>query len=758
MLLIKLGRPIEPRPYRHSVDIWSLGAVLYQLLAAKPAWSGTSANNGAEFLVTVMTTSVDYESLVLIGNSPEAVAFISRMLVLDPRGRAREAELRNHPWLVPKPNPLNPHATTDASEELDASQLSLVDTSEEQGEPLEYDEDLEDAVADPRDSKRSRPMNWVGEDDDDLPDLYGNRIHQQLPRPYFEYETNQPLPPMGGPPPPRLFGEIGSSALQSSGVLGQNANAALEVPTEGSSDDEYHRGSFPDCLVGVSENTSAGYPNLPRTAVNTVRQLTAVQQLKKGLTEQNTQLPQTLPNPTSYSGDPSLLGAEELVGQLNMASMGSQAASQITPMGREPSPVFNTSKRPGQAVESTQVESASKRSKQGLSSIAHPTQRVDPRTDDRSSASEGSGKTAIEDTKLRKEDSTARAHTLPVAQESNSDPRALVLNDLASNVSTEARADDTVAGANPTNPSQGSQQSHDRGENVKSPPKPASIREQAVHSSTTTHKAPTTSNPPSIRFPLTPSINLPPPPTPSPDGFIKPSICKFGTLFPTRGSIKTVPKIKITTMGTTFGRATDNKYIHPNTNEHRVPKGAFDLQLWYPGMEKDLEAGIDWTLNPKLSCYISTRTSRYIKVNGVRLMKGKDCWLYGKLRSGDVISVFELAEGQHAVTKADTEFLRFTCEFNIGGSRAHRKGEGERFVVLKEKVKFLGGGKSREGSQVGDEDKGVGGSAAATMGVGAMVAAKGVNNTTTVTAAGRSATATAPTTVMGERSSRTGTA
>jgi len=692
-----------------------------------------------------MTTLVDYERLVMIGNSHEAVAFISRMLVLDPRGRAREAELKAHPWLVSKPNPVDPNATIDAREELDASQLSLVDTGHEQDEDLEYDEDLEDAVADPRDPKRSRPTNWVGEEDEDLPDLYGNRVQghtQHLPRSYFDYDTTQPLPPMGVPPPARLFGEIGSSALQSSGVLGQNANAALEVAMEGSSDDEYAKGSSQNRLAGVSENTSAGYPNLPRTTAKTVRHP------EEGHTQHSSQHPQTSSVPTGYNGDPSLLGAEELVGQLNMASMDSKAASPTTQIGHEISPTLNTSKRPSQSVDCTQVESATKRSKTGRSSASQPTDRrlINPRSDDQSCASECSGKTAIGSATAPNENAPAGATSQEASQDSNGAPRGSANEDHlpASKASTKARADDTVAGANSTNPSQDTvssehqdgQQSHDRGKSATSQPKSASNSQPSPHPSTTTSattsitvpKASSTTHP-SIRLPLTPSINLPPPPTPSPDGFIKPSICKLGTLFPTRGSIKTVPKIKITTMGTTFGRATDNKYVHPNTNELRVPKGAFDLQLWYPGMEKDLETGIDWTLNPNLSCYISTRTSRYIKVNGVRLMRGKDCWLYGKLRSGDIISVFELAEGQQAVCKADTEFLRFMCEFNIGGSRTQRKGEGERFVVLKEKVKFLGG-RSREGGVVSDGHGrgGAGsptGSAAATMGVGAASAGGG---------------------------------
>jgi len=776
MLLIKLDRPVEPRPYRHSVDIWSLGAVLYQLLAAKPAWSGTCANNGAQFLVTVMTIPVNYERLIMVGNSQEAAAFISRMLVLDPRGRAREAELKAHPWLSSKPNILDPKVTMDELVELNASQLSLADNAVGRDDDLEYDDEVEDTTADPRDLKRSRTAGWFGEEDEDLPDLYGNRGQgptEHLPRSYFECDANQPLPDLSGPPPPRLFGEIGNSALQSSGVLGQNANAALEVTMEGSSDDEYAEGSFQSQFIGVSEHPSAGYPILPHTAVNTT------QRSEEGMTQHNTQYSQTLSRPTNNSGDPSLLGTEALVGQLNMASqrsgasVASKVASPKTPMTHEFSPAFTTPKRPSQVVETAQEDSAMKRAKTDRPSSSPRTERrsVDPPADTRSSASKFSGKTAINDAVARKEDSVTGVNPSSASQDSNGPPRGLSdkKHSAAAKASINARADDTTTGANSMNVSQDSnsddhqdgQQSRDPGQSAASAPNTTPNSQEPPHPSTTTSMAApnpsSTHRLPSTRSSLTPSIDLLPPPVPSPDGFIKPSTCKFGTLFPTRGSIKTVPKIKITTMGTTFGRASDNKFIHPNPFEARVPKGAFDLQLWYPGMEKDLETGVDWTLNPALSCFISTRTSKYIKVNGVRLMKGTNCWLYGKLRSGDIISVFEPPEGQAASSKTDNEFLTFSCEFYVGGSRAHRKGEGDRFVVLQEKKKWGKLGQSREGSVPEDTS---GSAAAATSMAGAHSSRTGGDTTAGMSAtatSGTAAAAAAAATITGQPPSTTRT-
>lgn len=87
-------------------------------------------------------------------------------------------------------------------------------------------------------------------------------------------------------------------------------------------------------------------------------------------------------------------------------------------------------------------------------------------------------------------------------------------------------------------------------------------------------------------------------------------------------------------------------------------------------------------------------------------MKGEGCWLYGKLKTGDVISVFELPEGQIAKKSKDKEFLKFRCEFFVGASKEVRK-EGENFKVQTELEKFNRyrdvSSKSREGSMMASE-------------------------------------------------------
>ncbi|KAK4690123.1 hypothetical protein P7C71_g6601, partial [Lecanoromycetidae sp. Uapishka_2] len=177
----------------------------------------------------------------------------------------------------------------------------------------------------------------------------------------------------------------------------------------------------------------------------------------------------------------------------------------------------------------------------------------------------------------------------------------------------------------------------------------------------------------------------------------------FGNLVIVKGSVPSVHKIKIAFRTITFGRALESTYIHQNSLDNRIPKNAIDVMMWYPNIEKDIAAGKDWATNKNLRALISTRTNRYIKVNGIRLMRGVNCWLYGELKSGDVISVFELSEGRKAEVPEDNEFLKFRCEFYVGASRDARK-EGNPFKVLKEEEKYnqMVARKSRESSEAVD--------------------------------------------------------
>ena len=624
--------------------------MIYQLLAGRPPYRATPGDNGDIFLVQIMEIPVDFDRLSYGGISEEAISFLRRMLVIDPRLRSRDTDLINDPWLIPKAYPVvQNNAVGDEAGDLGASQLSLA------------------------------------EDDKDFDEM----DHASRAKRYRTgYETNPESPPewrfSQGPPPPtspsvlwpglkaqqegtaqnvpkeRLFGEIGTSALRSSGVLGENANVALGVEMKEDGAEGYGGSSFYEQVPPDLASAGTTHINTPLLHSNS------------GATQTDIPYPQL---PTEYqhqSAGPSLQGAEALIRQLNMASPEPGNSAR-----------FNNSK-----PNSPQITSSRECS---LASIA--TKRATP--EDESSAEDDNRKR----TKLS--NSQALGHMQHRTANSEVHHRSTAAVSLIEVPVNEATAqEEETTSDEPKQTSQNSdtedhldgQRNSDRGKSTSMPPTAVNSQDSVPEASSISEEAskkvlvapPTFLPPPSIY----PSIDLAPPSGVTDDGFTKPSM-RFGNLVLTKESIKSVRQIQITSLGTTFGRHPSNSYVHPDKSDDHVPKNAFDIRLWYPGMRKDFAAGRDnWATNPNLVALISTRTSRYIKVNGVRLMQGKDCWLYGKLRTGDIISVFERPEGTIVKTDRDRECLRYRCEFFIGASKTFRK-DGENFVVEQEREAFM---------------------------------------------------------------------
>lgn len=595
-------------------------------------------------LHTVMSTPINWEFPRQVGVSDPGVDFLQKMLVIEPALRAPIPALLQHSWVRV------PH---NKDQELDASQLSIADNDDD-GDGL----DLYDDAEDPRGPKRLRQQSV----EDSNHGLWGEIYGQPFPN-----TTGSPLSMTHPPPPNRLFGEIGSSALRSSGVLGQNAHAALGVNTAGSYDVSSNASMYnffytSSASANPNITTSAPYPNAdaagePYAAAD----FAPAHQHPQGTTQ--VQYPHLPSNTTRHSGAPSLFGAEALVGQLNMASPESGASAPSvdsklsTPKSRGMSPTTPGSKRPNEdALSSKEDESTSKRSKvrRTQSSTQNHRPSGQPSAQHPGNKFQGTESHHQEGQQLH-EQTKSNASLLPTAYNSQDSAQDSNEGDKTSNKGS-------------------------------SRPQSASCNKAA--DKTAQAQAPSkTTIPPALPAtqPVGTSVGLK---TSIDDAtaFAKPPI-RFGNLIPTRGSIPTVPKIKIASRTTTYGRAKNSTFVHANGLEDRIPKNAIDIQMWYPGIEKDIAAGKDWATNPNLTAIISTRTSRYIKVNNIRLMTGKDCWLYGRLKTGDIVSVFELVEGSIAKDEREKEFLRFRCEFFVGASKEVRK-DGDKFAVETEKEKY----------------------------------------------------------------------
>lgn len=167
----------------------------------------------------------------------------------------------------------------------------------------------------------------------------------------------------------------------------------------------------------------------------------------------------------------------------------------------------------------------------------------------------------------------------------------------------------------------------------------------------------------------------------------------FAAPYPRLGVLTSVPgsvcnaTIKLDQRFTFYGRDPDSHVRYEDKMDTRVPKNALDIIWWCPGIEAMLASGQDWREIEGLVAIIHTRTSFFIRVNGVKLTMGKDYWHFGRLHTGDVITIFGPEEGKAAEGK-EGEFLKFQCEFFTGPSAKPRK---EPFVAEKELKKAMSG-------------------------------------------------------------------
>mmetsp|Transcript_181386 Transcript_181386/g.575752 ORF Transcript_181386/g.575752 Transcript_181386/m.575752 type:complete len:136 (+) Transcript_181386:268-675(+) len=78
---------LKERPYRPRVDVWSLGVVLYTMVAGKAPFEAKEA------------VVLEGAYTPLRGVAPELTDLLSKMLVVDPSKRLDVSGVAAHPWL-----------------------------------------------------------------------------------------------------------------------------------------------------------------------------------------------------------------------------------------------------------------------------------------------------------------------------------------------------------------------------------------------------------------------------------------------------------------------------------------------------------------------------------------------------------------------------------------------------------------------------------------------------------------------------------
>ncbi|KAM4055073.1 kinase [Hirsutella rhossiliensis] len=172
---------------RSRVDIWSLGGVLFFTLTGSPPYPVKSGISHSELLHKIMTTMLNISPLERYQVAEQGIDFLHRLLQRRPENRATIPELESHAWLG------GPGSVIEASQSYDV----ITDDEDVEIEPSQF-----------------HPAAY---DDDRISDSEGDESEKEN-----DFVTQRP-------PPPRLFGEVGVSAVGSSGALPADL---LRIPAE----------------------------------------------------------------------------------------------------------------------------------------------------------------------------------------------------------------------------------------------------------------------------------------------------------------------------------------------------------------------------------------------------------------------------------------------------------------------------------------------------------------------------------------------
>lgn len=619
-------------------------------------------------LANIMTTPLDVSPLEECRVSCNGIDLITKMLNPDPLLRPDEQECMSHAWL----------ADCESFYDIDLDDNNLgIGANEGEDGTGGYGTLFNPGSEDSQDHVRDNLSEVVEADEIDQAAVRRSKrarvdipfaLRDQVKLPSSSPEVSYPsLPPVSSrqskvsqaaipPQNPRLFGEIGASALQSSGVFGFDNRATLPFTTQGSSHQRTSTSSSDTHHLRISTDTDQNYTT------------------HDDLGQYRLQYPQTLPHPHPHAEPASsLMGAEALVGRLNMGSPESAKSAPSAPN----TPLTPTTPRTREVTPAS-AAAGSKRSSQDIS---NGDDQIEPKRRRGSVEFRGKGsKTSYLDpppsiyflptdrkthclqyaSQVTGRDYVAEAKAALAAMQAERDGREPVepIALLPGNV----RPWTTIPGwekepyvvrefGGELDPSRTDGLSIDCRAYLKA-------KESAKESAKAGRSTLTT----------------------KPAEFVKPPP-RLGKLTSVPGSFADVT-LKLEKRITSWGRAPENTIVYPQNFELRIPKQAIDIMWWGPSMPSFIERGGDWMEVENSWAIILSRATTFILVNGVRLRyltPNGDAALFGKLYTGDIITIFQ----------DDNSHLRFKCEFFHGRSAGPRPKDEQPFLIEKETERYM---------------------------------------------------------------------
>ncbi|KAJ9627281.1 Protein kinase protein rad53 [Taxawa tesnikishii (nom. ined.)] len=291
-----------------------------------PPFEGVADATGRGMFDKIMMTQLDPTPLLEQGVSREAISLLASMLNTDPSERPLPSHCLQHPWfgngkirttvepLESGLSAINEEEEAEAGAEPDMSQLSLHENANvATGRSDEVSLDSDDLnFLDPRQSKRFKAQEakrpWIPPRiREGSPTQTGAELDMEEQDDFDLASSQQPQRAR-----PRLFGEIGQSALASSGVLGKHTNHALSsvVDTSTGISQAYYSSDFQQSEERNEEPfaTAVAHQSNNQTSVEENYEQARPDSFTIAL------------NSDHPVGSPSLEGAESLVRGLNMES------------------------------------------------------------------------------------------------------------------------------------------------------------------------------------------------------------------------------------------------------------------------------------------------------------------------------------------------------------------------------------------------------------------------------------------------------
>jgi serine/threonine protein kinase len=626
----RLGEPNRrASPYDQSVDMWSFGAVLFHIMCGKAPIMGRGDDKGAQMLDNIMTKDVNFDPLRIAGISEEAIDFIGQLLNRNPLLRPTERDCLQHPWIRDLPDnvdyidedevPVTLQSGLEAVEEVEED--SLDDEEEGTYRAIFGLAPVQNNAALPTDTGRldSRFGAKRRRLSTAGPGLLNYVNEADIIYPQLpETEPDADLPRRENPNPtpgPRPDRLFGEITPS---VLRSSGVLGPAAPSQA---------DVPGLRDGVEQISVNDFVTLNSTAPPLRSEVNVEHQLPD---------PQPLPVSALPSSAPSLLGAEAQIGLLNMASPGTEASEGATPNTTNP------------LTPKTREVTPSEGEPEAQSGQPPPGGAV------HISPSEVEFSPLIDLDEL--EDETAHAASIQAREASRIRMR-------------ERKAKTFHMNATSGYPSSATEMARTID---------AQRQNEGVTHATVSLGDPTTRIGQPRSHSLGSSTNS------TRDGFAKPPprLGRFSTLPGSSASTTIYLSGRMTSWGRDPRSKVGSNIVHPDKKDVRVPKRALQITFWAPGIEERIERGEDWMTIPGIYTIVSTSTSRCIWVNDVELhahSKEGDARLYGKIYTGDIITIFKSQDPTHG-------FLKFRVEIGYGDSARKRPADEQGFQIKRETV------------------------------------------------------------------------